>query len=61
VNALDRAAGEIIARYLHEQDPRWVWDVLPAPTSEPGERERDPRRLSAAGEAGANTGDEGGR
>jgi hypothetical protein len=61
VNALDRAAAEIIARYLHEQDPRWVWEVLPAPTSEPDQREPDLRRGEAAGEAGANTGDEGPR
>jgi hypothetical protein len=39
LNAVDRAAGEIIARYLHEQDPRWVWEVLPAPASERDQRE----------------------
>ncbi len=30
MNALERRAAEIIAQYLHEQDPRFVWAVIPA-------------------------------
>lgn len=33
LNALDRKVGQILADYLHQQDPRIVWTVKPA-TSE---------------------------
>jgi hypothetical protein len=36
MNALDRQAAQIIAAYLHDEDPRFVWE--PRPATAPAQR-----------------------
>jgi hypothetical protein len=47
MNALDRKVGEIIARYLHDQDPRIRWTVTTAP-----DRETRPSAVEALAASG---------